>query len=284
MGQISLNLAARLSSHQQALCELRATVDARQVPAHASIRNRIQRGFDPLHATYATVQNLVLRFAESLSATEELAPYHEIIVAAQDQYVPAGPPLSPVTSEYFKSWALFDVRFGPDLETIGSCLLNLAGLLSLDQRTVDVVQQLQLSRMGIYEHCGFDDARCVLTELVTGERFECHVASGYEGSPGEIWFVRLYAPIDDGESYHVAFTTPYVLTDTTKTDWTAYLKKSILGNVAPDILAALHKFMKYGRDRTIWNDFILQAYHHHQADAIFLAGLPDVQDSRPHGR
>ena len=31
-----------------------------------------------------------------------------------------------------------------------------------------------------------------------------------------------------------------------------------------------------------WSEFVFQAYHHHQYDAIFLAGLPDVKGSRPH--
>ena len=31
-----------------------------------------------------------------------------------------------------------------------------------------------------------------------------------------------------------------------------------------------------------WNEFIFLAYHHHQFDAIFLTGLPDVKGSLPH--
>jgi hypothetical protein len=41
--------------------------------------------------------------------------------------------------------------------------------------------------------------------------------------------------------------------------------------------------MKHGREPNQWNEFIFQAYHHHQFDAIFLAGLPDVPGSLPHG-
>ncbi len=56
---------------------------------------------------------------------------------------------------------------------------------------------------------------------------------------------------------------------------------------AADTKKALHEFMKFGNaaksrraDRS-WSEFVFQAYHHHQNDAIFLAGLPDVKDSRP---
>jgi len=31
-----------------------------------------------------------------------------------------------------------------------------------------------------------------------------------------------------------------------------------------------------------WNGFVLLAYHHHQLDAIFLAGILDLKASLPH--
>ena len=42
--------------------------------------------------------------------------------------------------------------------------------------------------------------------------------------------------------------------------------------------------MKFGPARDYWNEFVFEAYVNHQADAIFLAGLPDVPESRPHAR
>jgi hypothetical protein len=47
----------------------------------------------------------------------------------------------------------------------------------------------------------------------------------------------------------------------------------------------LMKFGKAAKSRRpgeSWNEFIFQAYHHHQSDAIFLTGLPDVKGSLPH--
>jgi hypothetical protein len=134
--------------------------------------------------------------------------------------------------------------------------------------------------MGIYEHGGTENARSRLKELVTEEEFTCHVASGYRGKPGERWYVRLCPPLLDLVDYHVAVTTPYILLGATKRDWTAYLKKSLLG--AADTRKALHEFLKFGKEPNAWNEFIFQAYHHHQAEAIFLTGLPDVKGSLPH--
>ena len=82
--------------------------------------------------------------------------------------------------------------------------------------------------------------------------------------------------------------SPYVLIGATKRDWTAYLNKSVLGMGGGDTRKGLHEFLKFGKaprsrrpDET-WNEFIFQAYHHHQTEAIFLTGLPEVKGSLPH--
>ena len=86
-------------------------------------------------------------------------------------------------------------------------------------------------------------------------------------------------------SITTSHSPPYILIETSKADWTAYLKKNLMG--ATDTHKALHDFMKFGKaarsrkaDKS-WSEFVFQAYHHHQFDAIFLAGLPDVKGSRP---
>ena len=107
------------------------------------------------------------------------------------------------------------------------------------------------------------------------------MASGYASGKGELWFVRLCPPIEPVD-YHVARTTPYVLTGFGKADWTAYLSKSLIGLTAPEKRGRLHEFLKYGREPDTWNEFVFQAYHHHRPDVVFLTGLPDVPGSLPH--
>ena len=73
-----------------------------------------------------------------------------------------------------------------------------------------------------------------------------------------------------------------MLTEASKSDWTAFLKKSILQSDSDDQRSALDEFLKYGHDPRSWSEFIFLGYHHHRPDAVFLAGLPDVKDSLPH--
>ena len=283
MGQISRQLAARFQRTGKQRNPLRYEAknirESVQIPRDVrSIERCVELGLDPLHAAYVSIQNFTSLFAEAVSTLDECDPYYRIIVKAEDEYAPGGPPMSPLTTSYFTTWAFFDVRFGPDSETIGTCLIDTAPTLGLDQAMIEIARRFQESRMGIYEHMGTEGARCRLKELVTGTEFNCHVASAYLGSKGELWYVRLCPHLFNLFDYHVAFTTPYVLVNTTKEDWTAYLKKSLIG--AADQGKALHEFLKYGPH---WNEFIFQAYHHHALEAIFLAGLPDVRSSLPHG-
>ena len=84
--------------------------------------------------------------------------------------------------------------FGPDGETLGTCLLDVADQLGLDSFMAETIRRLQGSRMGIYEQGVTEGGRCRLRELVTDCEFRCHVASGYRGEPGELWYVRLCPP------------------------------------------------------------------------------------------
>jgi hypothetical protein len=290
MGVISKKLASRFRKAKRPLGDLRRQVAAfAQVPKDVkSVEALVRSGRDPLHAAYIAAQNFTSFFAETASQFRELDLYCQLVTAAEDEYMPDAPPMSPLTRSYFTTWAFFDVRFGPDGETIGTCLLDVADLLGIDRFMAETIRRFQDSRMGIYEQAGAEGGRCQLRELVTDDEFTCHVSSGYRGKPGELWYVRLCPPLLDQGNYHVVFTTPYVLIGPTKADWTAYLKKSVLGSA--DTRKALHEFLKYGKAANSrkpdesWNEFIFQAYHHHQFEAIFLAGLPDVKGSLPHAQ
>lgn len=108
-------------------------------------------------------------------------------------------------------------------------------------------------------------------------------ASGYRGRAGEIWYVRLLPPLmPDLARYHIAFTTPYILTKASKDDWIQFLQRSTMQFKARDDRQALHQLLKFGPEPNYWNEFVFKAYHHHQSDAIFLAGIPDLKATLPH--
>ena len=253
-------------------------VDPRNVK---DIKMRMAEGMDPLHAAYAFIQNLTSMFAEGISVLPELKAYCDIVAPAEEDYMPSGPPMSPLTGSYFTCWAFFDLRFGPDKETIGTCFLDVASQLDFSPDMNEVLELMQNSRMGIYEHIGIQGGRVFLQDIMTLDRYLCYVPAGYWGEKGQCWMVRLLPPINDLFNYSIVFNTPYVLMGESREDWLTFIKRTMLG--ADKNIKSYPEFMKYGLDIHYWNEYIFQAYHHHQHDAIFLTGLPDVKDSLPHG-
>jgi len=235
---------------------------------------------DPQHVLYVSAQQFSSAFAESVSGWPEFSEYASVVGQAEEMYLPKGPPMSPLTVSFFTMWAFFDVRFGRDHESIGSCLMDLMRAMNGPDFMVAVLQNLCDSRMGIYEHVGRSGSHVRLRELLSGEEFVCHSTSGYVGKTGELWYVRLAPPVAESFDYHIVLTTPYVLIGQSREDWTAFLNRSLVD--AADQRSGLRDLLKHGSDNVNWSEFVMNAYHHHQFDAIFLTGLPDVAGSLPH--
>ncbi len=127
---------------------------------------------DPCHALYVVAQNVASLMAESISEMREAKGYVRIAGGAEDEYLPSGPPMSPLTVTYFTMWAMFDVRFGSSRETMGSCILRIAPELDCPSWLIDTVERMQHSRMGFYVHCGSEGEGILLREVGhTGVRF-----------------------------------------------------------------------------------------------------------------
>jgi len=49
-------------------------------------------------------------------------------------------------------------------------------------------------------------------------------------------------------------------------------------------IAAYEQQMQFGPARSYWSEFVFKAYLNHRPDVIFLKGLPDIPEGRPHAR
>jgi hypothetical protein len=61
-----------------------------------------------------------------------------------------------------------------------------------------------------------------------------------------------------------------------------FLQRSLMQFKAGDDRQGLHRLLKDGPEPNYWNEFVFKAYHHAQSDAIFLAGIPDLEATLPH--
>ena len=241
---------------------------------------------DPCHGIYALAQNIASLMSESMSTMREAKGFVRIAGEAEDEYMPSGPPMSPLTVSYFTMWALFDVRFGSSRETMGSCILRIAPEFDCPSWLTDAVERMQQSRMGFYVHCGSEGDGVLLREVGTREVVSCSVPAGYAGGEGEVWFVRVLPPPHPLCRRHIVFTTPYVIRDWPEEAFVDYLERErarMKAQKRPPRTDDLHgHLMKYGPEPNHWNEYILCAYMGHQREAIFLTGIPDIRESLPH--
>src|SRR5262245_37979847 len=224
----------------------------------------IKEGMDPVHAAYAFVQHITSYFSEGVSQLPEMKKFAKLVAKAEDEYLPSGPPMSPLTTSFFTTWAFYDLRFD-GTDTLALCLIEANDVTCMNPDQLDALKKMADSRMGIYEHVGMDGPHVRLRELVTNAEFTCHSASGYRGKSRELWYVRLLPPLlPDLARYSIVFTTPYILM-ANRDDWLQFLRRALSGS--GDERESLHRLLKDGPEPNYWNEFVFKAYHHHQSDA-----------------
>lgn len=236
----------------------------------------------PAHAAYTAVANQVSVLSESLTSLPELDRISEIIGRADEEYMPSWPPMSPISTSYYTTWAFFDAAVGVNRETLGTILLDLAPDLPLAPGFVELLAHLQSSRLGLYAHEGGQGAHIVLRELHTGIRKRTIASNAHFGEAGEIWLARVLPPPHPSLDEHVSFISPYVIESPGEAAWLGFFERMLPKVRARDAAQAFELLMKYGRSVTYWPEYIFEAYAGHDTQAILLRGLPDVDESRPH--
>ena len=237
----------------------------------------------PGFAAYLYVTNWALGVVEAAQDIRELWRHVDRIAKADEDYMPEGPPWSPITRSMFDAWALCDLTVGVKRESLGSILLAIGRAVGMDPLFLGVLEKLVESRLGLHIHEGVTDERITLRELVTGEVRECICPSGHEGERGELWLARVLPPPAASLREAIVLTTPYVIENPGPTDWQSYLDRT-LPKIASDPKLAYRRLMKRGLDERFWLEYVFEAYANHRAEAIFLMGLPDIPESRPHSR
>jgi hypothetical protein len=236
------------------------------------------------HAIYAHVQNQMSVMAEQLLELAEMKAFAKLVGAAQDDYMPSWPPMSPVTTSFFWCWANFDAAVNMHRETMGSVTFAVAAEFAVHPTMLTLMRTLKDSRMGVYRVERHSGACVQLSDLVTNQRCSAICESGYTGSVGELWFARVLPPALPGQSDHVVFTSPYVLIAPDAMGWIEYFDRIAAKHPHRPRIEALERHLKWGTSRRYWTEFVFEGYVNHRPGAIYLEGLPDVPESRPHSR
>jgi hypothetical protein len=121
-------------------------------------------------------------------------------------------------------------------------------------------------------------------ELLTDVRQEAVCSSGYDGTKGELWLARVMPPPVGSPSRAVVVTTPYLVLNPGLDDWMAYLKRTLPKTQRSNTREAHEYLMKFGLQPNYWPEYVFESYVNHPSDVIYVRGLPDVPESRPHSR
>ena len=84
----------------------------------------IAEGHDPIHAVYIFIHRIASVFSENVSRFPEMREYAKEVGIAEGEYMPSGPPMSPLTTSHFTCWAFFDHRIGATTDTLAGCLIE----------------------------------------------------------------------------------------------------------------------------------------------------------------
>lgn len=293
---ISKRVIAELRKHRSRkvvdISELKqAKIDAENLESSVITRNELSE-LDPLHAIYAYAQNILSVFVEQISELPAVSKLARAYADAEEEYMPSGPPISPLTTSYFSCWGFFDLCVGIKKESFATIVIDICRELNLDQGLIKIFECMQNSRMGFYIHEGISDGLVQLRELVTHKQFGAIVPSGYEGRTDEIWFARVmrepFAEFKRG--YSVVFTTPYIISElqngrfvfSNESHWDSFFERNLEKTKIEEKHRAYEFFMKYGLNRHYWNEYVFEGYVNHRENMILLAGFPDIPSSRPH--
>lgn len=227
---------------------------------------------------YFIAQNMISIFGDELSAFRIARQYFKAMDKLEEEYMPSGPPWSPLTRSYFSYWQSFDYPFGKARETLGSIFYDLAQHSKLDRRIVDATAALNASRVGIYEVLETKDGIISLKELLTNAPFRSTCLAGYQGKPGDLMFARITPSLSGPEAPSLILTTPYIILTSKAEDWLAFFLRQGVDE------AGLYGFFKYGPAEKYWHDYIMDGYVNFTSDRVYLTGIPDMPESLPHAR
>lgn len=237
----------------------------------------------PCFALYTLVQNHLSMISEILVTMPPLHRFYDQLDVAEDLYTPQGPPISPLTSSFYTNWAQNDVAFGLGRETLTTISIAVARKIGMHANFLELAEKLAESRCSVYEHQGTDGDTIQLRELWTNKEVRALNAIGYNGQPGELWYTRLLPPNNMLPGVHVNFNTPYVMHPKThKTHWLASIERVLAKSKGQNPEQEFYNFMKFGPEPLYWTEYVLEAYTNHTSDMIWLRGLPDQPETRPH--
>ena len=152
MGEVSRRLHRKLTTLAPPDEKTSIPKEWRPPTSTPDIAKLTAEGYDPVHAAYVFVHHIISVFSENVSQFTEMRAYAQEVGSAEEEYMPSGPPMSPLTTSFFSCWAFFDHQIGNTTDTLADCLIEANDTICLNPHQLEALRMMSQSRMGIYEH------------------------------------------------------------------------------------------------------------------------------------
>jgi hypothetical protein len=235
---------------------------------------------------YASVFNICTEFGEQLLSTISfLDSFNNRVCDMQEEYMPSGPPMSPVTTSFFATWMALDAPIDERL-TLGLLYQRYIQEKKTMLYAEKAMENFNASYISFYQVTAGDLRRPVLwdiiekREIIASLAINDYAVATYKPLIGDIWYARILPPLGGEEKPYVAFGTPLVFRATGRKAWEDFFSRqsaSIGGG-----LEGIRNYLKRGNSFGYWLEFVFQTYAGHSREVIFAEGLPDIAQSRPH--
>lgn len=240
------------------------------------------RGIPVQHRAWiATFRRLAL-FSNALLDADALRKTAQQLRAAEEDYAPGGPPMSPILDSVFMSWSLADLPIGPQRETLCSIVSEIGPALGIDLPLIAAARALASSRMGVYRVREIGAHRVELTDICTAQCVEAEVPNDMR-QRGPYWLTRLLPPLSAPTGDWVVWTTPYQLDGPSIAEsWRSYTQRVLEGTPEAQRQQRLEAHFKSLDAPRRWLEYIFYAYAGvTQIGAIVLQGIEDMPQTLP---
>ncbi len=250
---------------------------------------------------------VVVRAAAQLlgaPAFDRLARFHDEV---DEEYMPGGPPQSPVYDSFAMQFVLGAVRQGTGNETPYSVLARLLQRDPSRARLQRMAQSLADARFELYRVKSASHHRAEVEPVRGGSALSVRPTGPFLRT-GDFGLMRVL-PFDN--ELFLA-DSPYLLR-ASEQDWREHLARIVAGQQAPATVSApqktsklsskeqarkrqkdkakavrnepeeiIKRYLQFGLSDRYWLDYVMDAYAGERRGIVFLAGVPDRPELLPH--
>jgi hypothetical protein len=250
---------------------------------------------------------VVVRAAAQLlgaPAFDSLARFRDEV---EEEYMPGGPPQSPVYDSFSMQFVLGSVPQGIGNETPYSVLVRLLQRDPSRARLQSMAQSLADARFELYRVRTASDHRADIEPVRGGATLSVRLTGPFL-RPGDFGLMRVLSFANG----HFIADSPYLL-KASEQDWLAHLARVVAQQQVPGAISAhakasklsskeqarrrqkekakaarnepeavIQRYLQFGLSARHWFDYVMDAYAGERRGIVFLAGVPDRPELLPH--